>query len=135
MATPGQQVEASVDADNLYCEDVFTDRQVGSIRRLTPVQKDGSPDPARNTVFVGETSLMTPAGTLPLQFELPGSTLEQAIAAFPDAASKAIEDTMQQLREMQREAASSLVVPGQGGGGMEGLGGAGLPGGGKIQLR
>lgn len=136
MATPEQTAEATVDLDNLYQEDVFTDRQVGTVRRLSPVNKDGSPDPHRRVVYVGETSLLTPAGTLPLQFELPGNSLEQALSQFPDAANKAIQETMQQLRELQREAASSLIVPGQGGAAASGLGGAGgLPGGGKIRLR
>jgi hypothetical protein len=36
----------------------------------------------------------------------------------------------QELREMQREQAGSIVTPGQGGGMGGGLGGAGSPGGG-----
>lgn len=133
MASNSQKIEASIDADNLYREDVYTDRRIGSIRKLTPVKKDGSDDPRRGVLFIGEASLLTPAGTLPLQFELEASTLEQAIAQYTTAANHAIEDTMQQLRELQREAASSLVIPGQGG--MGGMGGGGLPGSGKIQLR
>ena len=65
--------------------------------------------------------------------------LQAAIEAFPVAAEGAVDDAARQLEEMRREAASSIVVPGQGGGGggggMGGLGGAGgMPGGG-IQLR
>ena len=41
---------------------------------------------------------------------------------------------MQELQEMRREAASSIIVPESGGGAMGGLPGGGIPGGGKIQM-
>ncbi len=43
---------------------------------------------------------------------------------------------MRELQEMRRQSASSLVLPGQGGGGGFGPGGVppGLGGGGKIQM-
>jgi hypothetical protein len=37
--------ELEMDAAQLYQEDVYTDRRIGTIRRLTPVKSDGSPDP------------------------------------------------------------------------------------------
>jgi len=49
--------------------------------------------------------------------------------AVLDAANKAIQDTMEQLRELRRQAASSIVVPDMSKGGHGGLGG-----GGKIQM-
>jgi len=77
---------------------------------------------------------MTNAGPLPLSFEIEASTLTEAAAAFGDAAKDAFEKTMEELREMQRQQASSIVVPqggmGPGGGMPGGMG----PGGGKIQL-
>jgi hypothetical protein len=118
----------------LYLEEVFTDRRVGTIRRLTPVKKDATPDVGRPVIYVGETQVLTQVGTLPIAFEIPASTLEDAAKQFGDHAKEAIERTMKELQELRRQAASSIVVP-QGGmppGGMGGLGGAG--GGGKIQL-
>jgi hypothetical protein len=42
---------------------------------------------------------------------------------------------MREIQDMRREAASQIVVPEAGGGGMGGLGGmGGMPGGGKIQM-
>jgi uncharacterized membrane protein len=83
---------------------------------------------------------MTPVGALPLNFELEADTLEKAMEEFPDAAHKALERTMKELQEMQREQASRIVTPDQAGGmgGMGGqgggFGGQGGPGGG-FQLR
>lgn len=133
------KLEISMDADALYREEVYTDRRMGTIRVLRPVDATGAADAARQTLYVGEAQLMTPMGTLPLSFELPADSLQAAIEAFPVAAEGAVDDAARQLEEMRREAASSIVVPGQGGGGggggMGGLGGAGgMPGGG-IQLR
>jgi hypothetical protein len=34
-----------MDAQDLYREDVYSDRKVGTIRVMTPVKSDGSPDP------------------------------------------------------------------------------------------
>jgi len=122
-----------MDAADLWREEVFTDRKIGTIRRLSPVKPDGSPDPARKALFVGEASLYTPAGTLPLNFEIPAATLEQAVAAYGAAVEEAFAQAMEELEEMRRRAATSLVIPKAGaslaGGGL----GAGLPPG-KLQL-
>ena len=119
-----------MDSSDLWREEVFTDRKIGTIRRLTPVKSDGSSDPARKVVFVGEASLDTPAGALPLNFEIPAETLEQAAAAYGDAVQKAFEEAMDALQEMRRRASSSLVLPTGGPAGLSG----GAPGLGKIKL-
>src|SRR5437764_12292999 len=47
MATkPEPANEIKVDPNALYLEEVFTDRRVGTIRRMTPVNKDGVRDQA-----------------------------------------------------------------------------------------
>lgn len=117
--------DARMDVENLYREESFTDRRVGSIRVLTPVTPEGSDDAARPRIYVGQASVYTPAGALPLNFELEAATLAEAVGKFPEAANKAIEETMKQLQEMRREAASSLVVPGAGPG--SGKGGIQMP--------
>ena len=124
-----EELKLELDLDNLYREDVFTDQKIGTLRQMTPVKSDGSRDEARPLLFVGETSLMTPAGTLPINFRLEGPSLGEAAKQFSDSANKAIQDTMEQLRELRRQAASSIVVPDMTKGGMGGLGG-----GGKIQM-
>ncbi len=121
-----------MDVDELYREDTFTDRRVGSIRRLTPVSADGSEDASRPVIYVGQTQMMTPAGTLPLNFEIDAQSLGEAAQNFPAAAQDAVDRTIQELEDLRREAASSIVLPEAGGGALGGVGG--LPGGGKIHM-
>ena len=41
-----RSMNLTMDAASVYREDVYTDRKVGTIRSLTPVKSDGSPDAA-----------------------------------------------------------------------------------------
>ncbi len=126
-----------MDATSLYREELFTDRKVGMIRVLNPVKTDGSPDPSRPAVYVGEAQIYTNMGTLPLSFELEAASLQEAVKQYADAAKQAVEQAVKEIQELRRQAASSIVIP-QGGGGALGGGGpagGGLlgPGGGRIQ--
>jgi hypothetical protein len=105
------QTEARFDATSVYREEMYTDRRVGTIRVLVPVKTDGSADPARATLYVGQISVMTPMGTLPISFELEAPTLAEAIAKFAEGARVAMEDAMRELQQLRREAASSIVIP------------------------
>ena len=135
MATRPEErlTEPKMDPDALYLEEVFTDRRVGTIRRLTPVTGQGAVDASRTVSYVGETQVMTSVGALPISFEIEAKDLAEAAAKFGPEAKDAIERTVRDLQEMRRQAASSIVVPQGGMGGMGGLGG-GMPGGGKIQM-
>ena len=106
--------EISVDTDNLYREETFTDLKVASIRRLTPIRVDGSDDDSRPPLFMGETTLMSQRGPLPVQAPIEAATIEEAFAQFPEAVNHAVEQLIEQAREMQRQEASRIVVPGQG---------------------
>ena len=117
--------EPHMSADALYREDVFTDQRVGTVRRLVPVRADGSDDPSRPQVFIGQATVMTPMGSLPLSFELPAKTLSEAVAQFGPAAQHAIEDAARELQEMRRQAASSIVIPEAGAASLKGMGGKG----------
>jgi len=125
--------DPQMDAAGLYREEMFTDRKVGAIRRLTPVTAEGEPDTTRPVLFIGQAEIMTNMGPVPLSFEIDGTSLTEAVAGFSAAATVAIERTVQQIQEMRRQAASQLVVPQ---GGMPNLGpsGPGGRGGGKIQI-
>ena len=128
MATrPDATPELKIDPATLYLEEIFTDRRVGTIRRMTPVNKEGSRDNARPILYVGETQVLTPAGALPIAFEIQAGSLEDAAEKFGQLAKEAIERTVKELQELRRQAASSIVVPQ---GPVPGMGG----GGGKIQI-
>jgi hypothetical protein len=102
------------DKAGLYREDSFTDRKVGSIRQMTPVDADGATDSSRPVLFMGATQVMTGGGPMPLNFDIPGETLGEAVDNFGAAAQQAVEEMAVRLEEMRREEASSIVVPGQG---------------------
>jgi hypothetical protein len=112
MATkPETTNDIKVDSSALYLEEVFTDRRVGTIRRMTPVKKDGERDQARAVLYIGETQVLTPAGALPIGFEIGAGSLEEAADKFGQLAKEAIERTVKELQEMRRQAASQIVVP------------------------
>lgn len=130
---PTRGGDPQMSADDLYLEEVFTDRRVGTIQRLSPVDASGQPDPRRPVLYVGQTQILTAAGALPLSFEIEAGSLREAAQKFGDNAKVALQDTMARLEEMRREAASSIIVPEAGA--AAGLGGVGgIPGGGKIRL-
>ena len=124
--------EAKMDADNLYREEIVTDRKVGTLRMMTPIKSDGSADTSRPTLYIGEAQIMTQAGPLPINFEIEGKNLAEVVANFGDAAKEGVERTVRELQELRRQQQSSIVVPGAGG--MGGMGGMGGIGGGKLQL-
>jgi hypothetical protein len=129
MATrPETTNDIKIDPKQLYLEEIFTDRRVGTIRRLTPFAKDGERDQSRAVLYVGETQVLTPAGALPIAFEIGAGSLEEAAEKFGQLAKEAIERTVKELQELRRQAASSIVVPQ---GPLPPMGG---PGGGKIQM-
>jgi len=125
MANPDpKSPELKLDPDKLYLEEILTDRRIGTLRRLTPVTRDGKPDASRPVAYVGETQILTPAGSIPIAFEIEADSLGDAAEKFAALAKEAIDRTVRELQELRRQASSSIVVP-QGP-----MGG----GGGKIQL-
>jgi hypothetical protein len=125
------QQSPRMDAGGLYREDVFTDQRVGTIRRLTPVTAEGADDATRDVQYIGQATVMTPMGSLPLSFEVEARTLPEAVAAFGAAAQRAIEEAAREIQEMRRQAASSIVIPDAGAAALKGMGGKG---GGGIQM-
>jgi hypothetical protein len=129
MATPQNDLpDVKLDSNSLYREEVFTDRRAGTIRRLTPVKLDGEVDTGRAVLFSGQTQLLTPAGVLPLVFEIEASTMQEALDRFPEGVKMALEQAIEEAREMRRESASRIVVP------EVGAGPGPVGGGGKIKF-
>jgi len=115
MATKSEGIsDIRVDPKALYEEEVFTDRRIGTIRRLTPVNEEGKRDEARAVLYIGETQVMTPAGALPIGFEIGAGSLGEAAEKFGPLAKEAIERTVKELQELRRQAQSQIVIP-QGG--------------------
>ena len=108
--TDNNSIDFSIDRANLYKEESFTDLKVGNIRRLTPVKPDGSEDKTRNTIFVGQTNLMTPNGPLPIQGVISAKELQQAVKRFPEAMEEAVERMMEEAQKMKDQQGSEIIT-------------------------
>jgi hypothetical protein len=114
-----QNIDFTVDQNNLYREESITDLKVASIRRLIPIKADGTEDPGRTPIYYGHTQLMTPEGPLPVQGRLMANTLSEAYEVFPGAMQKALDEMVAQIQEMQRQQQakkqddSRIIVPGR----------------------
>ncbi len=107
-------LEFKIDRSSLYHEESFTDLRAGSIKRLTPVRSDGSPDKTRKTVFMGHTSILTPNGSLPIQNVIAAKDLQQAIKKFPEAMEEAMKQLMEEVKKYQEQERSKIQTPGSG---------------------
>lgn len=137
MTDQANALELRMDPATLYREDVYTDRKIGTIRVMQPVTSSGAPDGTRAVLYVGETQILTPGGLLPLAFEIPATSLADAVERFAEGANEAIERTRREIEQLRREAASQIVVPTGIPPGFDPRGGGGTPppGGPKIHLR
>jgi hypothetical protein len=116
-----QPTELKIDKSNLFMEETFTDLKVGIIKRMTPVKPDGSADKTRKSVFVGQTSLMTPNGPLPIQAVIQAKELQQAIKKFPEAMQASMERLAEEAKKYQEQQEnaqitkpdSRIIVPGR----------------------
>ena len=135
MADDTRDFEPSMEAKELFREDLYTDRKVGTIRVMTPVKTDGTTDPARRVSFLGQAQIMTTAGMLPITFEIEATNLDEAVKGFGPAAKVALEETVRELQDLRRQAASQIVIPEPGAASqIHGAGGAPPRGGGKIHM-
>lgn len=111
------KIDFTVDLNNLYREESYTDLKVASIRKMVPVGPDGTDDQSRTPVFVGSTQLMTPEGPLPIQSQLQANNLTEALEAFPETMKQAMEHVIEQIKQMQEKQKekndSRIIVPGQ----------------------
>lgn len=123
--------ELRVDTDSLYREDTVTDLRAASIRRMIPIKIDGSDDPSREVRYVGDTTLMTQMGPLPVQFPIEAASLAEACEKFPSGVREAVERLNERAKEMARDEASRIVVPS----GMPPEVPGGVPGSSKLVLK
>jgi len=108
--------DPTINMKSLYREETYTDREVGTITRLVPVDSEGGLDSIRPDIYIGATQIMTPAGALPINFEIEAESLADAAEKFGLLAKQQMEETVKELQELQRKQASSIVVPGEGSG-------------------
>ena len=105
-------VDLSVKQNNLYLEESFTDLDMTSIRRLTPVKPNGLKDKTRKQVFVGHLNIMTPEGPLPIQTSLEARNLKEAMEIYPEAMKAALAKMGEQIKKLQQKKDTRIIVPG-----------------------
>ena len=103
----------TIDTANLFREESITDTQSANIKQLIPITLDGTEDSSRDRQFVGDTTLMTQMGPIPVQFPIPAKNLQEAFTMFPEGVQGAVEKLQERAQDMAREEASRIVVPGQ----------------------
>lgn len=117
MSNVNQEVDFAVDKNNLYREESITDLKVASIRRLIPVNTDGSDDDSRPQIFIGHTQLMSQQGPIPIQSSLKAQNIEEALNEFPEAMKKAMDEMVERVQkmqsQMQQKEDSRIIVPGR----------------------
>lgn len=98
-------VNIRMDPDNLFREEIFTDGKVGAIRRLIPVNPDGTEDRnKRGVLFMGNTQLLSPTGQpVPIQCTIEAKTLEEAVKKFPEAVNLMVERIMAEAHAQQEK--------------------------------
>ena len=107
------EIDLTLDKNNLYQEESFTDLKTGAIRRLIPVNEDGSRDENRAPIFMGQTQLMSPNGPLPVSCMLKATTLSEAIQIFPSAVKQEVDRIVAVAQKAQQKEDSRIIVPGQ----------------------
>ncbi len=124
--------QIQVDQQNLYREESITDLRVATIRRLIPINTDGTDDTSRPTQYIGSTQIISQMGPLPISAPIEAASLREAIEKFPHAIKDAVDQMVEEAKEYRRQESSRIVVPGTlpGQGGMPGAGGP--PSGGII---
>ena len=106
-----QPTELKIDRSNLFKEETYTDLKVGIVKCMTPVKADGTVDKTRKSVFVGQTSLMTPNGPLPIQAVIQAKELQQAIKKLPETMQASIERLAEEARKYQEQENANIEKP------------------------
>ena len=103
----------TVNRANLFKEESFTDVRACTIKQLSPVNPDGSPDKGRKIIYVGQTHVVTPAGPLPIQSVIQAKDLQQAFKKFPETMKAAMDSLIEEAKKAQQQEQSRIVVPGR----------------------
>lgn len=107
--TGPRYTDVAIDKSNLYKEETFTDLNYAQIRKLTPVNADGSEDKTRAVIFTGMVQLMSPNGPIPIHCVISeAGSLDEAATMLPDAVEKTVRDMINDARQE-----SKIVIPGE----------------------
>ena len=105
-------LDLSVKQDNIYLEESFSDLDMASIRRLTPVKPNGLKDKSRKQIFVGHLNIMTPQGPIPIQAAIDARNLKEAMEMYPDTMKIALKKMKEEVEKLKDKQESRIIVPG-----------------------
>jgi hypothetical protein len=108
-AASAEATDFNLDRANLYQEESFTDLKAGTIKRFTPIKTDGTPDKTRKTIFLGQTSIYTPHGPLPIQNVIQAKELAQAFKRFPEAMEQAMQRLLEEAQKLKEQKTSPII--------------------------
>jgi len=104
-------LDLTVNEKNLYMEESFTDLDMMSIRRLTPVKPNGVKDKHRKPVFIGHLNLMTPKGPLPIQSRIEAASLKEAMKLYPQTMKTVLAKMQKEVEQVRQQQNSRIIVP------------------------
>jgi len=105
-------LDLSVKQENLYLEESFSDLDMASIRRLTPVKPNGLKDKSRKQIFVGHLNIMTPQGPIPIQAPIDARNLKEAVELYPDTMKIALKKMQEEVEKLKEKQEPRIIVPG-----------------------
>ncbi len=107
-----EDFDFKVDKQNLYREEYYTDLQIATIRKLTPVKADGSEDKTRKTLYVGQANMMSEAGPIPISTLIDAKDFKQAVKKYPEAMRDALVKLNEEMMKLHQQQQSSIITPG-----------------------
>ena len=111
MADNNQIEDIRFNGKNLWKEENYTDLEVGTIKKLVPINIDGTEDTNRKPTFTAATNIMTPNGALPLTGEINAENLKEAIENFSESINNALNKLQDEMMKMQQDQANKIVTP------------------------
>jgi hypothetical protein len=101
--------EPTINKDNLYLEETFTDLENGAIKRFTPLGEH-SQDKVK---YVAMATIMTPRGPMPINAPMADdvNSLNEACEKFRETVDAYIKELVKQAQEMEREQRSRIITP------------------------
>lgn len=98
------------DTAALWRVELYTDKVCSEIRALMPMHVNGYIDNSRKPEFFSSVNVGVNGMPHEVRFQIPGETLDEACANFADAAQKAANHFLEQLKLARAQ--PKLIVPG-----------------------
>jgi hypothetical protein len=98
-------IENSLDSNNLYREETYTDLQNGAMKAFWPVDTKGVDvvDGTRSPKFLALTNIQTQDGPAPIQAEIEANHLEEAVNKFQEKLDQVVGSLIEETQKQEEE--------------------------------